>query len=75
MLVAGTVKNLEYLEKVLLRPELVTKVSDALIILAHECESEPCNKEKRKALDASSRFSKLVQDIVEDKGLWHSLKK
>lgn len=76
MLVSGTVKNLEYLEKVLSNPELVRKVTDTLVLLAHDCETDPSNKEKRKNLDASARFAKLVQDIVEERGIWskHSKK-
>lgn len=76
MLVSSTVKNLEYLQKVLSNPELVCKVTEALVLLAHDCESDPSNKEKRKNLDASARFAKLVQDIAEERGLWskHSKK-
>jgi DNA-directed RNA polymerase subunit F len=70
-LVPSTIKNLEYLQKVLNSPEKVSRVVEELVYLAHFCSDNPKDKDARKNLDASARFAKLVQDILENKGLWN----
>lgn len=70
MLVSETLKNLEYLERVLANKDAVQKITSALVLLAYSCEEAPKDKDKRKNLEASTRFTKLVKDIMEERGVW-----